>query len=186
MIQELIQTYLSHLSSKQPVYQKKPFRAFVKEVYSGGSYLLLTDGYHEIRAKLLPAARTFLKEQYPFFCQLESKNNALEGFLVCVHKYDFVSQQMREFAFAPSQMQIGVEIEKMTIIVAQKTSLCEILTRSGRNRQTNEPITYIKKTQYISQDKETQQYIKYYLHHFVKRQAFEAVRHDPLVKFQKV
>jgi len=68
---------------------KKPFRAYIKEVYDGGNFFLLSDGFHECRAKLLPSAKTLLKENYPGFCQL--KADSICKFLVSISDYNFVA-----------------------------------------------------------------------------------------------
>jgi hypothetical protein len=69
-IKILLQEYLYCLNTQQPLGQKKPFRAYIKEVYEGG--FLLTDGFNECRCKLQPNARTYLKDRYPNFCQLKN------------------------------------------------------------------------------------------------------------------
>jgi hypothetical protein len=65
----------------EPVFTKS-FRAYVREVYDGGSFLLLNDGFNEVRARLLPECKAYLKERYPSFCY--SKGDSLSKFLIVV------------------------------------------------------------------------------------------------------
>jgi len=84
-IKILFQDYLYHLDlpkeTDEPVFVKS-FRAYVREVYDGGSFLLLNDGFNEVRARLMPECKAYLRERYPSFCH--SKSDSLSKFLIVV------------------------------------------------------------------------------------------------------
>ena len=49
--------------------------------------MIITDGFNDVRAKLLPSCKSSLKEKYPSFCQLKAES--LSKFLVAIKKYRF-------------------------------------------------------------------------------------------------
>jgi hypothetical protein len=81
---------------------------------------------------------------------------------------------------------LGIEVEKMTIIVAQRMPLDSLLTRTVKSKFTGEMVTYIKKTPYILEDNDTSQHVKYWLHSHVKRHCFEAVTYEEIVPFDLI
>jgi hypothetical protein len=51
--------------------KSKPFKAYVKEIKSfgkdAGELFLLTDGFHEVSARLTQKAKDEIMEKYPFY-----------------------------------------------------------------------------------------------------------------------
>lgn len=90
-IKILFQDYLYQLDLPKQTDEPnilKSFRAYVKDAYDGGSFLLLNDGFNEVRAKLLPECKAYLRERYPSFCY--SKGDSLCKFLIVVQDYQFI------------------------------------------------------------------------------------------------
>lgn len=121
---------------------KKPFRAYIKEVYDGGNFFLLSDGFHECRAKLLPSAKTFLKENYPGFCQF--KADSICKCLVSISDYNFVANQknLNKYTMARTSLSLSIEIGKMQIIVADRIEEHLLQKKKFKNMQTGEMTTF--------------------------------------------
>jgi len=83
-------------------------------------------------------------------------------------------------------MSLGIEIEQMTLILAQRIPLEQLLSRTVKSKFTGEMVTYIKKTPNVLMDDDTVQYIKYWLHCQVKRNCFNEIRYNEVCPFSLI
>lgn len=80
-------------------------------------------------------------------------------------------------------MALTIEIEKMSIIVATRIPLKQLLERTVKSKFTGEQVTYVRKNPYITQDPDTCSFIKYWLYAKVKRNVFRETRYDEMIPF---
>ena len=106
--------------------------------------MIVTDGFNDIRAKLLPSTKSALKERYPSFCQLKAES--LTHFLIAITKYSFCLKQRGSFALNRSALQVVVEIEAMRIVMAERVRLSDMNKRTFRSKYTREIIEHERKT----------------------------------------
>ena len=85
LLQEHLYTLEDPTNANRTKDFQRPFRAYVKEVY-GGDRMVITDGFSEVVAKLMPGCKTVLKEKYPSFCQ---SSQSLTSFLIAIRSYKF-------------------------------------------------------------------------------------------------
>lgn len=96
LLQEHLYTLDDPLKANKTKDYQRPFRAYIKEIYEGGNMMIITDGFNEVRAKLLPVCKSSLKERYPSFCQLYN-NKSIQSFLVAIKKYRFCLKQKGQY-----------------------------------------------------------------------------------------
>ena len=73
---------------------------------------------------------------------------------------------------ARTSLNLSIEISKMQIIVADRIEEHLLQKKKFKNKQTGEMNTFQKKTPYITLDKDTASFMKYWLHHLVKVNCF--------------
>jgi hypothetical protein len=83
-----------------------------------------------------------------------------------------------------ASLALTFEIEKLTIVIAEKVPLTSLLTRKTKSKFTGEMVTYQRKTPFITQDSDTVSFIKYLLHHKIKERCFQSVRYDETTPFK--
>ena len=165
---------------------QRPFRCFVKEVYDGGNFLVLTDGFNEVRAKLLPTAKTLLREKYPSFCS--GQGDSLTRFLIAVTDYSFIVNQRSgmRLSMSRSSLTMLVEINKLTIILAERLQLKNLVSKRFRSKYTGDMVSVERKTPTILSDADTAQFMKYYLHKRVKAHCYEDFKYEEIINFGKI
>lgn len=85
-----------------------------------------------------------------------------------------------------SALQIHIEVEQMTIVVADRIQLIDLVKRTFRSKYTRELITQERKTHCITDDADTICFMKYLLHNKVKKSLDEDFKYEEMLPFQKV
>lgn len=79
-----------------------------------------------------PVCKSYLKERYPSFCQL--KSDSLTKFLISVNKYRFVLKRNSSLKMSRSTLSVVVEIEQMSIVVAERFDLKDLIKKTFRSK----------------------------------------------------
>jgi len=95
-------------------------------VFDGGNFLLVTDGFNDVRAKLMPSCKTLLKEKYPSFCQLNTQQ--LTHFLIAIKEYQFVVTQKasRKLTMSRASLNLQLEIKNLSIVMAERVPFVDL------------------------------------------------------------
>jgi hypothetical protein len=181
-IKILFQEHLVQLTEGKLV-SKKPFRAYVKEVYEGGQFLLLSDGFNECRAKLLPSAKTYLRDNYPSSC---FQQGTITNYLISVCEYSFCTKLKDTYSISRASVSFFIELKLVKLIVAEAVDLKSLQLRKFKNKETGETTDYKRKTPNIADNADTMKFMKYWMHHKVKQNVSDNSRFDEFLPCKKV
>ena len=79
-----------------------------------------------------------------------------------------------------------VEINKLTIILAERLHLKDLVSKRFRSKYTGEMVSVERKTPTILSDADTAQFMKYYLHKRVKAHCYEDFKYEEILSLDQV
>ena len=85
-----------------------------------------------------------------------------------------------------SALQIQLEIEAMSIIIADRIPLLDLVKRTFRSKFSREMVTQERKTPPISEDPDTICFMKYLLHNRVKAEVVREFEYEEMNSFKQV
>lgn len=88
---------------------------------------------------------------------------------------------------ARQSLSFYIEIKKLSIIVAERIQLTDLVRRTFKSKfNVGQIVTQDRKTPYITEDPDTMQFVKYYLHNKVKAHVLKDFTFDESCNFTKL
>ena len=88
---------------------------------------------------------------------------------------------------ARQSLSFYIEIKKLSIIVAERIQLTDLVRRTFKSKfNVGQIVTSDRKTPYITEDPDTLQFVKYYLHNKVKSHVLADFTYDEPCNFAKL
>ena len=145
--------------------------------------MLLSDGFNECRARLLPMAKSHLRENYPSACFQQA---SIQNYLISIQEYSFNTKLKDSYAITRSSMSFYIDLKLVKLIVAEPVDLKSLQLRKFKNKETGETSEYKRKTPNIADNADTMKYMKYWMHARVKLNIADTARFEDMLAYRHV